>query len=349
VSVDGRALGECPATTILDIGPHTAVFTWKFLPFKEERSFTLGKGERATIQARGERLGTLALDGLPEYAQVWVDAALIPERQERLALEAGTHSVEIYGSIAMPKKSVVIVAGKTTAIPVVGKNSLVPMFIVGAGSFRRESSDVKLSSFLIGVHEVTQEEFQTVVGSNPSNFKSGKRPVEQVSWYDAVAFCNRLSEMEGFSKVYTINGTNVTVDLSRNGYRLPTEAEWEYAARGGNGSPGGYKYSGSNDVGAVAWYDGNSSSTTQDVGTKAANGLGLYDMSGNVLEWCHDWYGSYGSGSQSDPTGASSGAYRVGRGGGWYSGAGDCRSAARGSIGPDNRYEDIGFRVLRRP
>jgi formylglycine-generating enzyme required for sulfatase activity len=211
---------------------------------------------------------------------------------------------------------------------------------------------VTLSDFCIGRYQVTQEQYRAVIGSNPSSFAAGsdaqQRPVEQVSWHDAVAFCNKLSDMEGFGKVYTINGSSVTADITQNGYRLPTEAEWEYAARGGKQAKG-YTYSGSNDIGQVAWYDGNSGKTTHAVGTKAANELGLNDMSGNVWEWCNDWYGNYGSGAQSDPMGASSGGYRVDRGGGWSSSADSCRSANRNYGDPVHRYIIVGFRVARRP
>ena len=139
------------------------------------------------------------------------------------------------------------------------------------------------------------------------------------------------------------------MDIIRNGYRLPTEAEWEYAALGGNGSPGGYTYSGSNDIGTIAWYGSNSDRMTHEVGTKTANGLGSYDMTGNIHEWCQDWYGSYESDSQSDPTGAPSGDNRVIRGGSWYYSPDYCRSAIRLTYYPGSRGSDKGFRVVRRP
>ncbi|HEY9055162.1 MAG TPA: SUMF1/EgtB/PvdO family nonheme iron enzyme, partial [Rectinemataceae bacterium] len=207
--------------------------------------------------------------------------------------------------------------------------------------------------FMIGKYEVTQEQYQKVMGTNPSKFISGseapRRPVEQVSWYDAVTFCNKLSELEGLQKVYTITGTNVQADFSRNGYRLPTEAEWEYAARGGSQSKG-YTYAGSNDVGSVAWYGSNSGNTTHAVGTKAPNELGLYDMSGNVWEWCWDWYkNSYDYGAQKDPLGASSGDRRVNRGGGWSNSLSNLRSDSRDFNSPGFRHYLLGFRLLRRP
>ena len=170
---------------------------------------------------------------------------------------------------------------------------------------------VTLSDYYIGETEVTQELWKAVMGSNPSIFSGyPQRPVELVSWNDCQEFITKLNELTG------------------ENFRLPTEAEWEYAASGGNKSQG-YKYSGSNTIGNVAWYDDNSSSTTHDVKTKQANELGIYDMSGNVYEWCQDWYGSYSSGSQTNPTGPSSGSDRVHRGGSWYFNARSCRVSHR--------------------
>jgi len=227
--------------------------------------------------------------------------------------------------------------------------SMIEVIPVQGGSFMREGSSITVSSFFIGKNEVTQAQYQDVTGRNPSNFKGDpKLPVETVSWYDAVAFCNVLSTKEGLQTVYFINGRDVSADFTRNGWRLPTEAEWEYAARGGSASKG-YTYSGGSDVGTVAWYDGNSGSKTHAVGTKAPNELGLHDMSGNVWEWCNDWYGSYIKGSQANPLGAASGSNRVLRGGFWSSDASFITVAYRDSTGPDARAGGIGFRLLRTP
>lgn len=204
---------------------------------------------------------------------------------------------------------------------------------------------VTVSSFYIGKYEVTQKQWTEVMGSNPADFKGDNRPVESISWYQAVEFCNKLSQKEGLTPAYTINGRNVTCNWNANGYRLPTEAEWEFAARGGNKSKG-FTYAGSNNIDEVAWYDSNSGSKTQAVGTKKANELGLYDMSGNVWEWCWDWYGSYSSGAKTNPRGPS-GSYRVLRGGSWYSSALYCRSAFRDGGGPDDGHDNSGFRLLR--
>jgi formylglycine-generating enzyme required for sulfatase activity len=187
---------------------------------------------------------------------------------------------------------------------------------------------VTISSYYIGKFEVTQSLWQAVMGSNPSNFKGSNLPVENVSWDDIQTFIRKLNSLTGHT------------------YRLPTEAEWEYAARGGNKS-NGYTYSGSNNLDQVAWYSDNSGSTTHSVGTKQPNELGIYDMSGNVWEWCQDWYGAYTSGSQTNPTGASSSSIRVLRGGSWYSNARSCRVSRRGSDDPGGRYINDGFRLFR--
>ena len=176
---------------------------------------------------------------------------------------------------------------------------------------------VTLSDYYIGETEVTQELWVAVMGSNPSEFKGdNRRPVESVSWYDCQEFIKKLNQLTGKE------------------FRLPTEAEWEYAARGGKYSRG-YKYSGSNNADEVAWYSSNSGSKTHSVKTKKANELGLYDMSGNVEEWCNDWYGDYQSYSQTNPTGPSKGEYRVLRGGNWNKYGGCAWVFVRGYFTPD--------------
>ena len=204
-----------------------------------------------------------------------------------------------------------------------------------AYDWEKPAHQVTLSSFSIGETEVTQELWQAVMGSNPSRFKGSRRPVEKVSWEDCQDFIRRLN------------------DLTGKNFRLPTEAEWEYAARGGNRS-NGYKYAGGSSIDDVAWYDKNSEDMgssspdygTHNVGTKRANELGLYDMAGNVWEWCQDWYGSYSSGSQTNPRGASSGSSGVHRrGGGWDLSARDCRVSRRDYTAPTKRFNDLGMRL----
>lgn len=202
-------------------------------------------------------------------------------------------------------------------------------FTMGATSEQGSDADddekpahqVTLSTFSIGETEVTQELWQAVMGNNPSSFKGPKRPVETVSWEDCQDFIRKLNSLTG------------------RRFRLPTEAEWEYAARGGKKS-NGYKYAGSSTIDDVAWYN-----NTHDVATKRANELGLYDMSGNVWECCQDWHGSYSSGSQTNPTGASSGSDRVIRGGCWLNDTRNCRVSFRGYFSPSYRLNYLGLRL----
>jgi formylglycine-generating enzyme required for sulfatase activity len=230
---------------------------------------------------------------------------------------------------------------------------------------------VILTGFSIGKYEVTQAQYQAVMGSNPSkSFGVGDNyPVYYICWYDTLVFCNKLSMAEGLTPAYRIkNSTDPAVwgtepdtdDADWNaaeivsgstGYRLPTEAQWEYTAKGGDPATSGwvgYTYSGSDTVGDVAWYGGNSDSKTHEVGKKAPNKLGLYDMSGNVWELCWDRYGSYSSDSQTNPTGTVSNECRpVRRGGGWYVDASTVRSVYRYGHYPDFRGDEYGFRLVR--
>jgi formylglycine-generating enzyme required for sulfatase activity len=221
-----------------------------------------------------------------------------------------------------------------------GSPSNEPNRMIGEGP----QHQVTVSSFYMGKYEVTQKEYQEVMGTNPSRFKGDNLPVEQVSWYDAVEYCNKRSQKEGLTPAYTINETNVTWNRNANGYRLPTEAEWEYACRAGTTTA--YN-TGANMSYNAGWCYENSDRKTHPVGQKSANAWGLYDMHGNVYEWCWDWYGSYSSGSQTDPAGAVTGSYRVRRGGNWSILGHALRSAQRGVGSPSNRYEDSGFRVVR--
>ena len=208
--------------------------------------------------------------------------------------------------------------------------------------------EVTVSSFYMSKYEVTQELYQEVMGTNPSNWKGDNLPVERVSWYDAVEFCNALSKMEGLTPAYSGSGSSITWNRNANGYRLPTEAEWEYAA--GGGSSNRTKWAGTNSESSLenyAWYDSNSGNQTHPVGTKEPNSLGLYDMSGNVWEWCWDWYGDYSSSSQTNPAGPSSGSSRVLRGGSWRNSANYCRVANRNNFIPSCSVSDGGFRLLR--
>lgn len=186
------------------------------------------------------------------------------------------------------------------------------------------------NDYYIGKTEVTQALWKAVMGNNPSNFKGDNLPVEKVSWDDCQNFISKLNSLTG------------------QNFRLPTEAEWEFAARGGNNS-NHYQYSGSNELGDVAWYDGNSGDKTHVVATKQPNELGLYDMSGNVLEWCSDWFGNYSTSSLTNPTGLNSGSYRVIRGGSRGCSAGRCRSSYRDYGAPGYGFGDLGLRLVLVP
>ena len=208
-------------------------------------------------------------------------------------------------------------------------------FMMGATSEQGSEADrnekpahsVTLSAYYIGEMEVTQELWQKVMGSNPSLNKGSRRPVVSVSWEDCQEFIRRLNQQTG------------------KNFRLPTEAEWEYAARGGRKSYG-YKYAGGSIPDEVGWYINNSQSTHHPVAQKRANELGLYDMLGNVEEWCSDWYGTYPSSSQTNPMGPSSGSYRVIRGGSWNDGISWCiRVSSRSLANPSNRFDGRGLRL----
>ena len=263
-----------------------------------------------------------------------------------------------------------------------GKN----MVWVAGGTFTMGQTDVlyatpehsvTLSGFYMGKYQVTQEQYQAVMGSNPSNFTSavsgesgtpGKLPVERVRWYDAIVFCNKLSTMEGLTPAYSISGSTdpavwiagnggsvptssnatwnaVKIVAGSTGYRLPTEAQWEYACRAGTTTVYNTGDTISDNTG---WYNRNSGNTTHEVGLKPANAWGLYDIHGNVYEWCWDWMGSYTSGAQTNPTtDASSGTNRVMRGGSCNASVLYVRSANRSWLTPYNGGSDVGFRLVR--
>jgi formylglycine-generating enzyme required for sulfatase activity len=230
------------------------------------------------------------------------------------------------------------------------------LVFVKGGSFKMGSTsgdddekpvhNVTLRSFYISKYEVTQGEYEVVMGNNPSKGSGvgDNYPIYYVSWYDAVEFCNKLSDRAGLARCYSGSADDIKCDFSANGYRLPTEAEWEYAAKGGTKSRG-YTYSGSNTITKVAEYSGNNAKSTKPVGGKQANELGIYDMSGNVWEWCWDWKGDYSSGAQNNPRGAASGSYRVNRGGSWLINARGCRVAFRVNSSPGFSNYYLGFRL----
>jgi formylglycine-generating enzyme required for sulfatase activity len=248
------------------------------------------------------------------YASVVIGQQTAPDSAEARAEAAKKQVIE---SIA---QNMVYVQGGTFKMGCTGEQG-------SCEDDEKPVHEVTVSSFYMGKYEVTQAQWETLMGSNPSRFKGDDLPVENVrSWDDAQMFIERLNAATGKQ------------------YRLPTEAEWEYAARGGNKNKG-YKYSGSNRVKNVAWMITNGDLTPHPVGTKQANELGIYDMTGNVWEWCSDWYGGYSASAQNNPTGASSGSARVSRGGSWGNSEGRCRVAHRSNGLPGDGNASLGFRL----
>jgi formylglycine-generating enzyme required for sulfatase activity len=319
-----------------------------------------------TITVTAKSAGTLFIDGV-ELGSLGVDYSARLD-----GMEAGTRDVEIRYADGKRESIRVNVLPKGncdaafTYVPMIvsapapergPEKSIRSEIFVQGGVFLMGSDDedddakpvheVRVSSFWIMATEVTQKDFAALMWGNPSSFKGDTLPVEDVSWYDAVTYANELSVKDGLRPAYTINGERVRCEWWANGWRLPTEAEWEYAAQGGEKSRS-YTYSGSNDADAAAWYTVTTDDEgTKPVGTKAANELGLYDMSGNVSEWCWDRYGAYSAGTQSDPRGAASGTGRVIRGGSWRDVAAYVRIATRHSMTPRLQHYYIGFRLVR--
>lgn len=307
------------------------------------------------LQAPTPILGTLDVRSTPAMADIYIDGKKIGDQTPTmLDLLVGKHKVTIRkDGFSDYSQEVTISEGKIIDINAalgeisdyveqagVGLN--MKMIFVEGGTFRmgateEQGSDVHsderpvhsvtLDSYYIAECEVTQAQWRAIMGNNPSHHSGDSRPVENISWNEAQAFCQKLSEITGRK------------------YTLPTEAQWEYAARGGNKSKS-YKYSGSNYLDSVAWYKENSNDETHNVKQKLANELGLYDMSGNVWEWCSDIFGSYSSSSQINPNGSSNGNNRVERGVGYNCNANGCRVSYRNSCSPSDKYNNLGLRVV---
>ena len=376
--VDKKAVGNSPWSGSLKEGMHLLEARksgyrsqQKTIQLAQQQKLDVTFGELVAIQ------GNLSVNYKPFGADVYVDGKKLGQSPRVFnGLLVGNHQVEVRkDGYATDRKSVAISEGQTASITgtlasnavassssntsgyssgsssiASGSNTIsipvkdgisIEMVKVEAGTFMMgATSEMKdpdidekpvhqvilTNDYYMGKYEVTQALWEAVMGSNPSYFKGDNLPVETVSWNDCQEFISKLNSMTGRK------------------FRLPTEAEWEYAARGGKKSRG-YQYSGSSNISDVAWYDGNSANKTHPVGTKQANELGIYDMTGNVWEWCQDWYGSYSSSSQRNPTGDTSGSRRVFRGGCKYGDARLCRSSRRGINAPYFSSYVIGLRL----
>ena len=350
IYIDGKHYGETPnyISDIL-IGSHELKLTKQGCS-EIKKTITIKEGETLSVNEKLQTGKEISISTDKSGDKIYVDGNYIGISPITSSLSYGNHEIKAERNGKTVSKNVnVVQSGGDSSVKLTFGNQTFTvngvsftMIAVEGGTFQmgatsEQGSDadndekpvhnVTLSDYYIGETEVPQELWQAVMGTNPSNFKGNKKPVEKVSWDDCQEFIKKLNQLTG------------------KNFRLPTEAEWEYAARGGNKSMG-YKYSGSNTIDDVAWYENNSGSKTHDVKTKQANELGIYDMSGNVWEWCQDWHGSYSSSSQTNPTGPSSGSYRrVYRGGGWFNYAGSGRVSFRSSYYPDFSNYALGLRL----
>ena len=367
--VDKKSVGTTPWTGSLKEGMHL-IEAKKEGYRSQQRTINLSQQQRLDV-AFAELAaiqGNLSVNYKPFGADVYIDGKKVGQSPRVFnGILVGNHKVEIkkdgYGT---DSKTVSILEGQTASLSGVlttnasssvasgssssGNTITIPVkdgisidmvrveagtFTMGATAEMKNTEDSEkpthrvtlTNDYYIGKYEVTQALWQAVMGDDPSYFKGDNLPVEAVTWDDCQEFIGKLNRITGKT------------------FRLPTEAEWEYAARGGNKSRG-YQYSGSNNPSNVAWYDDNSGDKTHAVGTKQPNELGIYDMSGNVWEWCQDWYETYSSSSQVNPTGANSGSCRVVRGVSWYNNARNCRLSLRGSNTPDFRSSNLGLRLV---
>ena len=348
--IDGKQYGVTPnVVERLLVGSHTLVLK-KSGCADLQQQFSVEEGKEASLSVKLPTGRSVRFTSEKPGMQIIVDGKELGTTPLTAVVGIGHHSVSAMrgGDIVVVRDLDITSAGAplTMAFSDFNQTFMVngvqfTMVAVEGGTFtmgatseqgsdaeddEKPAHQVTLSDYYIGQTEVTQALWKAVMGGNPSNHKGDNLPVELVSWDNCQVFIQKLNQLTGKQ------------------FRLPTEAEWEYAARGGRKSQG-YKYAGGNNIGSVAWYDGNSGYETHPVATKQANELGIYDMSGNVWEWCSDWYGGYQSSSQSDPQGPSSGSYRVFRSGNYVDGAGRCRVSYRGRNTPDDRYSALGLRL----
>ena len=356
IYIDGKHYGETPnyISDIL-IGEHELKLT-KQGCVSVTKTITIKEGETLSVNEKLQTGKEISISTDQSGDKIYVDGNYLGISPISTYLSYGNHEikaerngktvsknievsqVETHGRVSSTDKCELTFFGNQT---ITVKGVSFTMIAVEGGTFQmgatsEQGSDaesdespvhnITLSDYYIGETEVTQELWQAVMGKNPSYSKGNKKPVENVTWNECQEFIKKLNQLTGKS------------------FRFPTEAEWEYAARGGNKSKG-YKYSGSNTIDNVAWYTSNSGLKTHDVKTKQANELGIYDMSGNVYEWCQDWYGSYSNGAQTNPTGSLSGSYRVYRGGSRSYSAEYCRVSNRFSYGPGCSGISLGLRL----
>lgn len=352
ISIDGKHVGQTPYTVeqLLE-GEHTVTLSLNGYA-TETKKVSISENNVASVNATLQNGRQITISTKEVGATVFVDGKEVGHSPYTGALSFGSHTTYamLDGKKTSEQKvessqgvgdlpSIVLSFGSNQTFTVKGVSFKMVYveggtFTMGATPEQENPRDVAkpahqvtlTNDYYIGETEVTQALWKAVMGSNPSWFKGKNRPVEDVTWNDCKEFISKLNSLTG------------------KNFRLPTEAEWEYAARGGINSRS-YKYSGSNTLGDVAWHTDNSGSTTHDVGMKSPNELGLYDMSGNVGEWCADWYGGYSSSSLTNPIGPNSGSYRVFRGGCWGNFAGPCDSSFRNGYDPDFRKYNLGFRL----
>lgn len=354
ITINGKDYGTTPATiNKLLIGDYTVNLS-KAGYASINRSVTINEQTSSLINETLVNGREVSINSIPSDINLYIDGVLVGRTPYKGNLTFGNHILRIEngGKTSEQKVAIEIDGGKTdfnlTFGPVTFTETVkgvqFEMIAIKGGSFQMGSNDgdsyddekpihqVIVSDFYMGQTEVTQELWEAVMGNNPSKFKGKMLPVENVSWNDCRDFIKKLNQFTGKK------------------YRLPTEAEWEYAA--GGGATNRTKWVGTNNensLGEYAWYSSNSGSKTHAVATKKPNALGLYDMSGNVWEWCSDWYSGYSSTAQTNPTGPSLGSDRVLRGGCLINSARYCRTADRNGTDPDDRASGIGFRLALTP
>ena len=350
IYIDGKNYGETPnyISDIL-IGEHELKLTKQGCA-EVKKTIIIEEGETLSLNEKLQTGKEISISTGQSGDKIYVDGNYVGVSPITSNLSYGSHEIKAERNGKTVSKTINVAQnGGDSSVKLTFGNQTITvngvsfkMIAVKGGTFQmgatsEQGSDansdekpvhnVTLSDYYIGETEVTQELWKAVMGNNPSYHRGyPQRPVEKVSWNDCQEFIKKLNQLTG------------------KNFRLPTEAEWEYAARGGNKSLD-YKYSGSDIVGVIAWYNSNSGSQTHDVKTKQANELGIYDMSGNVWEWCNDWYGSYSSSSQTNPKGSAAGSYRVLRGGSWYYNAKYCRVSGRYDLNPGDASGNLGLRL----